>query len=258
MTDFWWLTSSEKSKYTYVELVHHAPLKKEDNSPYASFMNPCFSLVNSINQWRDRHGNTNVYRSLKSWADESRTDVISGPFIVDIDNECEDLGDALTVARGTVKYVMDSFNIKEGDMRIFFTGHKGFNVEIRPSAFAIMGTLEQQERRAERVRKEIIKKLQEGKDVGGGYLATSQDGKVIFRDPVSGRELSSHELDRRTINLVGEKGTVVDKTHDYVRLHGSLNKWITAQGEMVRRKVELTLNELNNLTIEEILEKSLT
>ncbi|TET41106.1 MAG: hypothetical protein E3J66_05850 [Dehalococcoidia bacterium] len=167
---------------------------------------------------------------MKVWADESRNDAILGPLIVDIDNESEDLSDALVVTKKTLEYLRSSYNIRDNDIHIFFTGHKGFNLEIHPEAVDIRGTQEKRENRAEHLRKEIIKNLQQGQNVGSDCSATT--------------------------NLVSQRGTIIDRVYDYVRLHRSFNKWVSLNGEIARMKIELFINELDSLTIEKIIAKS--
>jgi len=223
-SDFWWLTAKEKRKYIYVELVYHKPFGEENDAPSSVFMNPSLVEVKNINQWRQQYQNTNVYRSLKVWADKSRKDALSGPFIIDIDNESENLSDALVVTKKAVECLRNSYGIKDDDIHIFFTGHKGFNLEIHPSALKIRGTVEEQENKTQRIRKEVIRKLQQGKNVKG--------------------------------NSVSERGTLIDSIHEYVRLHYSLNKWISKTGKIARMKIELPIHEFNNLIIEKIIAKS--
>lgn len=225
MNDFWWMTQEEEQKYIYVELVHHEPLKEEGDPAYSSFCNPYFAHISEIQQWRANHQNQNVYRSLKIWADKNKSDTLLVPFLVDVDNECGDLDDALTVTRETVKYICKS--IRDSDIRVFFTGHKGFNIEILPCAIGIVGTLKVQENKAECVRKEIIRELQQGKN------------------------------NISTVNIVSERGTLIDRIHHYVRLHGSINKWIENGTEKARKKIELTVNEVNNLSLCQILDRSI-
>ncbi len=223
-SDFWWLTAKEKRKYIYVELVYHKPLKEENDAPRSVFMNPPLVDVKNINQWRQRYQNTNVYRSLKVWADKSRKDALSGPFIIDIDNESENLSDALVVTKEAVECLRNFYGIKDDDIHIFFTGHKGFNLEIHPRALKIRGTVEEQENKTQWIRKEVIKKLQQGKNIGG--------------------------------NSVSERGTLIDPIHEHVRLHYSLNKWISKTGEITRMKIELPIHEFSNLIIEKSIAKS--
>lgn len=256
-TDFWWLSPDEKRTYCYVELVHHEPLK-DDDSPSSAFSNPRVYSTAYIDQWRNWNEihNTNVYRSLKMWSDVSKQKELRGPFILDIDNEHGDLDDALRVARKTVRYIKLHCNIAAEDMRIFFTGHKGFNIEIRPRVLQIQGSIEEQIQRSAVKREQIIKGLQHGKKLGGGYLAVFVSGKVIFRDRISGEELRRGELEQKNINMVSGKGTVIDDIHKFVRLRDSFNEWIESTGKISRRKRELTEDELNESTIEEIIARS--
>ena len=85
LTDFWWLTSEQANKYFYVELVHHQPLTDKDDAPHQDFNNPCITGIQSISKWRNKYQNTNVYRSLKIWSDNSKREALSGPFVVDIE-----------------------------------------------------------------------------------------------------------------------------------------------------------------------------
>jgi hypothetical protein len=256
MSDFWWLTLQEKRKYIYIELVYHPPLAEEDDSPRQSFSSPYLAPVTEIGQWRANHQNTNIYRSLKVWKDQSKTEALSGPFLVDIDNENGCLDDALTVTREAVTCVLASYNVKQNDIRVFFTGHKGFNIEILPSALGIVGTPKEQENRVECRRKEIIKKLQESKSLGGGFVASYEDDKVMLKGPNTGKELSKADLLGKTVNVVSPGGTVIDRIHEYIRLHRSINKWIECGVIRARKKVKLTLGELNSLPLEQIVAKS--
>jgi hypothetical protein len=252
MDDFWWLTPTERQEYIYVELVHHRPLREEDNSAHSSFSSPCFARIVDIEQWRNNNHNTNVYRSLQVWRDASKTKELSGPLILDIDNDDNDLGDALVVTREVVD-VVRSYHIKESAMRVFFTGHKGFNIELCSKALRISGTVGNQ---TECVRKEIIKKLQEGKNLGGGFTASFENGAMIFRERAYRRRLSTGELSQKTANLVSRKGTVIDRTHDYVRLHGSINEWVESGKIKARMKTKLTVEELRSLTIGQTISRS--
>ena len=64
-------------------------------------------------------------------------------------------------------------------------------------------------------------------------------------------------------NQVSDTGTVVDQIygdrlgyrlkHSYIRLHSSLNMWISSDGETkTRMKIELTFDELNKVSATEI------
>ena len=229
MTDFWWLTPEQTNKYVYVELVHHQPLTDEDDAPHQSFNNPCFAGIQSISKLCNKYQNTNVYRSLKIWSDNSKGEALSGPFVVDIDNS-KNLDDTLIVTRKAVKCIFNSYNLKESDLRLFFTGHKGFNIEVLPSALGLAGTQSERDNKADCIRGKIISELRRNAGLA------SQPGQCR--------------------NLVSEQGTLIDPIHKHVRLHGSINKWIENGGQKARRKIVLTLKELRSLQIKQIVHQA--
>lgn len=257
LTDFWWLTFEQAGKFVYVELVHHQPPTDEDDAPLQDFNNPCFAGIQSISKWRNKYQNTNVHRSLKIWSDNSKREALSGPFVIDIDNECGNLDDALTVTRNAVKCIFKSYNLKESEMRLFFTGHKGFNIEVLPSALGLAGTPSEQDNKANCIREKIISKLQQGTNLGGGYRVGSSKGKTVFIDQNTGKKLSKSNLHLKTVNLVSAGGTIIDIIHGDVRLHNSINEWIECGVNKARKKIELTLRELSNLSLELIVTRSM-
>lgn len=249
-SDFWWITDQEKKDYIYVKLVHHAPLAESDSTA-SLFSNPDLVIVTAMEKWCANHGRINVYRALKVFKDKLATAGLSGPFILDIDNEKEDLNDALAVTREAVKHILTSFKVTENDIRVFFTGHKGFNIEVRPSAIGIIGSFEEQHSKVESRRREIIKELQKSKKlIAKGVGSYGENGKPIC-------EISlKYAWHLKTYNVVSELGTLIDEIHEYVRLHNSINAWIEDKVTKSRNKVELSIKELESLTIEKIISKS--
>jgi hypothetical protein len=224
MTDFWWMEKKDKFRYYCTKLVHHEPLEEQDSPANLAFKNPDLSPINKIGQWSTGHQNQNVYRSLKIWTTEDKSESLIGPFIIDIDNENGDLDDALIITRQAL-YAMYS-KVPSLHLRVFFTGHKGFNIEILPSALNIAGSLSQQQAKAKLVHKDIIRTLQFG---------------------MNGQSNS---------NYVGQNGTLIDRIHDYIRLHGSTNVWIENGSRKARRKVELAVDEFDRLSLRQILDMS--
>lgn len=245
LSDFWWLSPAEKDECLYVELVND-PLLKDDDAPLQAFSRPCFSLVSEMGRWRANLRNTNVYRSLKVWKDNSKREALTGPFIVDIDNENGCLDDALTVTRKAVKSALSLYGVGPNDVRVFFTGHKGFNIEVRPSSVGITGSPEEQKSKGECRRKEIIKELGPGKSSCG--ISNIENGKPVWKVERSNTMWS---------NQVSAKGTLIDVTQDYIRLHDSINAWIEDKETKNRKKVILSLAEIDSLTLEQIIHKSI-
>jgi len=230
-SDFWWLNSNERSRYQYTEFGHHRPICDDEDPSSVNWDTNTYS-INELEHWRDRFQNTNVYRALRIASDSLGEEEIIGPFLVDIDNSDEDLGDALIVTRKTFCLLRDEFSVDINNLRIFFTGHKGFNLEIRPQDLGIRGSTNDQIRKSADVLHQITEVLRRGKSW-------------------------------QVTNCVSDTGTVIDQIygdrfcytlkHPHIRLHGSQNMWISSDGKTkTRMKIELTFDELNKLPVTEI------
>ena len=234
-TDFWWLTSNEAIKYKYLHVCHKEPYSDEPNSNKTPTSAPCFhsfdkngNLSKSITcyptefleQWRDKFENINVFRSLSLFTTEQEGEELLGPLVIDIDREDEtgegyvqNLDKALEDTRRLVKEYLCKFN--KYDFRIFFTGHKGFNIEVRPQAIDIIPETNQR-----------------------------QQFKNILAD--INRIFGGNNTER-----------FIDRFHEYLRLHNSINRFIDNDGkELNRMKFQLSLYELNSLDVEEIRKRS--
>lgn len=231
-SDFWWFSSSQRNIYQRTNFGHHGPIRDDENPSSVNWDTDARS-IDGLEHWRDKFQNTNVYRALKTTSTSPGVQgEIIGPFLVDIDNGDEDLTDALVVTRNTLHIIHNEFNVDISSSRIFFTGHKGFNLEIRPQALDILGSIDDQVISSAKILHQVTTALRRGKPW-------------------------------QTTNQVSDAGTVVDQIygnrygyalkHPYIRLHGSLNKWISSDGRTrTRMKIELTLDELHKLTATEI------
>lgn len=156
---------------------------------------------------------------------------------MDIDNGNEDLADSLVVVRRTYHFLQDRFGVDANNLRIFFTGRKGFNIELLPQTFGIQGSIAVQLRKSADSLYQITEALRLGKSW-------------------------------QTINQVSDAGTVIDQIygsrysgyrlkHPYIRLHNSLNRWVPSNGKAkTRMKIELTVDELDVLSAREIIARS--
>lgn len=185
--------------------------------------------------WRKHWQNTNVYRSLLLFNEEH--DGIVGPFLVDIDNSeydeqagayTEDLERAHTVARMVALLLKNRWRVAKTDMRIFFSGRKGFNFEVRPGALGIAGDLDSQLLACERLQAELREVLR-------------AEGILDGVDRVFGPRHPWLWLPPR---------------HPFVRLHGSINAWRSQSTDHSRRKIEVTLDNLLTLHCEEIVSEA--
>ncbi len=257
-TDFWWI-QERHHRSLYVGVGHHKPLTDDDNPRAIQWFHSlengrlspdkkCYPLT-FIHHWRNVCNDSNVYRSLTLF-DNNGQPVALGPFLVDIDNfqlvkngYKEDLEDALKVSRATVKLLRRKpYEIQANDLRVFFTGRKGFNIEVRPSSLAINmnDAADAQVRRSATKLDEIINALRGTNDIGSNATtnAVGVSGTVI--DRIYGSKLNNYKL-----------------KHPYVRLHDSINQWIPQSGlRMARKKIHLSPADLCDMSAEQICQKA--
>lgn len=268
-TDFWWL-QEEHYDSLYVGVGHHKPLTDDDEP----FRTTWFRSINHggrlseaqknyplsfIHQWRKAGGDVNVYRTLTLFNNKEEP-VLLGPFLIDIDNSQlakngykEDLEDALKVARATIQLLRGKpYAIEENDLRLFFTGRKGFNIEIRPFSLGIRtdANFEQQVKASACRLDEITKALQRCQGISNTY--TQYDGFKLWgaSNHVSN---SGTTIDR----IYGSKSNGYKLKHPYIRLHDSINSWMQKDGnKMARTKIRISLADLFDMSAKQICQKA--
>lgn len=160
-TDFWWLSPEEARQYRYVDLSHQEPYSDEPNTdkdplPLKKWNGPRLRLED-IHKQTSNFRNKNVFRSWAIYDCASNGGEIIGPFLLDIDRTVKDsylpdLARALDDTQLLVRDYCSSFEVE--DYRIFFTGHKGFHIEIRPVAIGVQTHMNRREY-FEKRRKEV-------------------------------------------------------------------------------------------------------
>lgn len=247
-SDFWWLPRGAASENPLVGLGHHRPINDEDDlisimwcRPLDVNEEPFNNLnvypLNFLHCWRNACNNTNVYRTLKVFYKNAGEAAFLGPFVVDIDNEKENLEDALSAARQAVDFLILQYNLGTDDLRIFFTGHKGFNIEVRPKTLRIDEDdpiTDQIEVSAQMLDK-IIEGLRHTNGVVDGCTntVTNKDTQI---DRIYGNRFGGYRL-----------------KHPYTRLHCSINKWVrNHDSKMARMKIQISLDELRNRSAADI------
>ena len=237
MDDFWWLSPDHKVVYRYLNLWHHATVSDDEDLSCKNWYSETLTIAD-IAQWHSRFNGINIYRSLKVTGNAQGRSKLLGPFLIDIDNECENLEglkDALDVAIKTTDYLIGHRKLGSGDIRIFFSGRKGFNLEVVPSALGIRGSIQDQIAQSANELGHIIDYLPGG-NAWGETNQVSSTGTVIDR-------------------IYGDRFKYELK-HPCIRLHGSWNKWIASSGIRCQRKIQLSIGNLRRLTIEDILARS--
>jgi len=99
-----------------------------------------------LDVWRAQVSNINVFRSLCLHSAEKGGAELAGPLVIDIDSSvCSketgytpDIDDSLNTARRIVRECLPSLH--HNDYRVFFTGHKGFSIEVRPQVVGVSHT----------------------------------------------------------------------------------------------------------------------
>lgn len=244
-SDFWWLPEHESSGKLLVGVGHHRPLTDDDDPCSVEWFHSVSEghglsperkqyPLDFLKEWRSLCNNTNVYRTLELFASNSSQSEILGPFLVDIDNSNwkdgyeENLDDALLVACMVVDFLSGHWKLSDQDLRVFFSGRKGFNIEARPQALGIDGSATNQVKSSSDKLQEIISHF------GTGSNTVSSGDTLI--DKIYGDRFSNYKL-----------------KHPYIRLHGSWNKWVGNDAiERARRKIELSLDKLHNSKADEI------
>ncbi len=228
-SELWWLTPDEMLKYTWLEVLHMDPYSDEPNSElepikvgkYRSLdINGNLSIetkrypINFLQIWREKAYNINVFRSIVLFSAEVSGDELAGPFVIDIDSNdhnketgyTSNIDDSLKTTRRIFQERLSTLH--QNDYRIFFTGHKGFNIEVRPQAIGVS--------RNEHWEREFRRLLKPLKDTAVGTA-------------------------------------IIDVPHCELRLHDSMNYWISNDGtNTYRMKYELSLSELKSITAEEM------
>src|SRR3990172_5551869 len=268
-SDVWWLTEDQLTQNWLVGVGHHDPLP-DDFDEFAgnpSQEEPVFRHwwhsiaehgepsnafkrypLDFLETWRSRWNNRNVYRTLLLLPDLPEGQRAGGPFWVDGDSRdwasqsLEDLDDTLQVTRQAVSFLTQSCQLTpERDFRVFFSGRKGFNIEAIPASLGIAGEIAEQITASATCLDTIIRELQGQNSVQSGSGSTvSGHGTSI--DRIYGRRLARMRF------ITG-----FQLKHPYTRLHSSINQWVSQSGEQVaRRRLELTVSDLNSEGIESI------
>lgn len=167
-TDFWWLSPEEVRQYRYIDLFHQELYSDEPNTDRDPLSCPMLQSdkrypLESVSQWKAKFRNMNVFRSYALYSSDIEGKEIIGPLLLDIDRTIgqnggylPDFDRALKDTRLLVKEYCS--NLKGKNYRIFFTGHKGFHIEVQPKATGISPYVDRWQH-FENIRKDINKRF---------------------------------------------------------------------------------------------------
>lgn len=225
LSDFWWLDEDQLGRFTYLKFGHNEPVD-DSTSPY---IKPQKCRISTIDELRSEFQNINIHRSLELSDSPSNGEKLVGPFLIDIDNENNNLESARNIIKQTLEYLTTQlYKSPVVDFRLFFTGHKGFNIEIKPSLLEINNYSNQYESLYRKKRRDIIDYLHKKNDIPENHH-----------------------------NFVDNNDTIIDVKHCFVRLHNSINSWVGDDGKIIsRKKIELSYQEIFEMSIEDIITTS--
>jgi len=227
--DFWWLPKSATISDFRVGFQHYEPDSDWDPTPPRNL-----HAIDELPRLAQQFSEENVFRSLKVF--DSKGLALLGPFYLDIDAGSEDspnLDETLLVARACVVLLRDA-GTSDTDLRVLFSGCKGFNVEVRPETFFTKQHQDLGIREWEESHRQIV-----------GALRKSQG--VFNSNPLV---VAAHgtQIDR-VVKRVGSS-SIFHVSHHFLRLTGSWNVWPKGRGRA--RKLEVPIDQLFTKTIEEI------
>ncbi|MFC1943856.1 hypothetical protein ACFLWO_04715 [Chloroflexota bacterium] len=212
-TDFWWLSPNQKEEYIHINLCHHTPICDDDDLRWE--VSNCSTL--DLDSWRAQFHNSNVYRSLLVTKTLQKNKQLAGPLVVDIDNE-HNLEDTLLVTRKAIYIFENLFEITRDNIRTFFTGRKGFNIEVHPETINIRGSVDEQLQISASILHQITTRLRNGYS----FPVTNQVSEAeTFIDQIYGSRRSGYEW-----------------KHPFLGLHDSLNSWLMIDGTPKERANE--------------------
>lgn len=244
LSDFWWLPSEVDASRLHIGLCTHHPLTDSERPALAwrcAFDNrevnikgsPCLHSLTAVEEGRQLSQNINVYRTLVLFDEKQRPQFL-GPFVIDVDNETQgppyqqDIGAALRLAKAAVNLLVRKEDLSSNDLRVYFSGCKGFNIEVRPEAIGVVGSVRQQAGLSYQRLDELIHGLVQAGDL----------------------RPEGHQRDSTIDRIYTEWGAL---RHPYLRLHDSVNAWIPSQGSpMARKKVEVPLADLSSTVAAEL------
>jgi len=236
--EFWWLDAAQSHAQIFCRLAQvdasdedvDAPLPRprgatlvtkrgRDTLITAGENQAIFLPSRYAQEWWDLWNGTNVHRSSAVSLDGDPHRVIEGPILLDFDGDEWDQDDVRRLrqprnaAVKVLRWAIAEFHLAESDVRCYFSGRKGFHLELRPERIT-------------------------------AALADASEAT----DPV--RTLL-RRVRRASILDPEEQGFDPPKT--WKRLANSINAWQQAGHARAMRRIALTLDQLSRADLGDIL-----
>lgn len=203
--DFWWLPEDLFGLNLGVR-VAEAPAIGPDDSAAGLTHYDGIVVLSDLSRWASTRPNCNLHRSLAVYAGDSIA--ASGPLVIDIDADSMEGGtqeDTWPVASLAICLLRD-LGLSDGEMRLLDSGHKGYNIEVRPD-----NSHEMDQRT---LRAFLIRGLRQG-----NAITSSTQNQVAAR-------------------------VLIDPSKPYLRVWNTSNIWLDQHGNAMQRlKREIPLHE---------------
>jgi len=187
--------------------------------------------ISDLSQHIKDHPLENLWRSWMVYEDPFKLHPIGEvPAVIDIDDESDkpsilippqkfpDLQKAYELTKNCSAIIIEQWAKSEDNVRIVFSGHKGFHIEFKPTEPVDMVF----------IRRELIATC-----INKGLIPSSKANNIFFET------------------------TSIDSIKKEVRLTVSLNSWLTNEEHIHSRRVfQLTFGEFSSLKPEDIIFKS--
>ena len=207
--EFWWLDDSERKRYQF---LRPGVQRKLPNGHLPDIVWDEPVAAGDLQTWCASHHNINIHRKMQLHAKKvDNSEAVEGPIFLDFDNDNETMAEhdrlaaAARCSRETLVLLTDLNIDITSDSRVFFSGRKGFHIELRPRS----------------IPSELLQQTGQ---------RTSLEMKIIRRV----RHVTGFGNDNT--NVLDSDDTVLDKRHDAKRINGSVNAW-QDEGAVKRRRV---------------------
>lgn len=228
--EFWWASNADRRDFGYV-LPGYQPTLPNGDSP-----NPVYDdliPIHELADWCENHDWINVHRNLNLYSGRSQDcSVKSGPLLFDFDNSDENLIVACSTTQAALRFLLTSYSLDPiRDCRTFFSGRKGFHIELRPGG----------------INPDLLRTT--------GYFGRSQ----IEQDLIDHlRQLFGVEVE--TVNALDSEGTVLDTTKEAKRVNESNNVWsdngVVRKMKMVFVPTDVILSGVPDKLLDELVSES--
>lgn len=204
--EFWWLSPEQRERFLYAYPAYQDQLP---NHQLPGLIYEKRVAIGELEEWSYGHRMINVHRKLSLYESQvGDCQTLAGPVLLDFDNEGENLEPACKCVSEALGFLQHDLGIDLSvDCRVYFSGRKGFHIELRPSA----------------VPTNLLQRI-------GHFKRTHLDMKLISHMQ------GTFHTSAQSVNQLDNEGTVLDKVLSAKRINGSINAW-GVHGDVYYRKM---------------------